>query len=151
MIGDLQGNLTDLFVLEKHYFISFPVIPHNLVFLGNYSGACQFGIEVIAYLFSLKLCAPNKIILLRGASETKSVNKMSLLAECCLKYGPDYGMKVYDTVNLVFERLPFATIIDESIFCAHSGVPRSSKIFQLNTLNKDVTSVMKEAPFAYEV
>ena len=151
VIGDLQGNLHDLLVIEKHFWHSCPVVCNNYIFLGNYSGVMAHGVECLAYLFSMKLLAPNKVFLLRGTAEMRSQNKRTLLHECTTKYGPKYGRKVYDTLNDIFDRLPFAVIVDETIFCAHSGIPHSTKIGVLNQLPKDLTSVFKDAPIAYEV
>lgn len=151
VVGDLQGNLNDLFSVESSYFQSFPVIANNIIFLGNYSGVYPHGIECITYLFSLKLCSPNKIFLLRGTSEMKSQNKRTLLQECTHKYGTEYGRRIFEMINDIFERMPFGVIIDENIFCAHSGIPKSCKISKLNQLDHDIASVVKEAPVAYEV
>ena len=151
VLGDLQGNLHDLLVVEKHFFQSYPAIPNNLVFLGNYTGLLSNGVECLAYLFSLKLLAPNKIFLLRGVNETRSQNRKSFMHECVTKYGTNFGRRIYDVLNEVFERLPFAVVIDETILCAHSGIPKSLKIGKLNQLKKDIASVYKDAPIGYEV
>ena len=149
VLGDIQGNLHDLLVVEKHFFQSFPAIPNNLVFLGNYTGLVPHGVECLAYLFSLKLLAPNKIFLLRGVNEMRS--QKTFLQECITKYGTTYGQRINEVFNDVFERLPFAVIIDETIFCTHSGIPKSFKIGKLNQLKKDIASVYKGAPIGYEV
>lgn len=151
VIGDLQGNLHDLFEIEKHLFQAFPTTPYNLVFLGNYSGFCKYGMECIFYLFALKMCSPNKVFLLRGTNEMYSQNKKTLLIEAHRKYGQIHGKKIFDLVNDIFQRLPFAIIIDETIFCAHSGISKSNKICKLNLIKGDVISVLKDAPVAYDV
>ncbi|KAH9529213.1 hypothetical protein DERF_003107 [Dermatophagoides farinae] len=151
VVGDMQGNLIDLFTLEKTYFQGFPVTPYNLVFLGNYSGIGSYGVEMITYLFSLKLLLPNKVFLLRGTNEIKSKSRRILLSECLHKYGPDFGQKIFAVITEIFARLPFAVIIDENIFCCHSGIPKWNKLDKINQLGHDVFSVLKEAPIAYEL
>lgn len=151
VIGDIQGNLHDLFVMEKHFWHSFPVVANNYIFLGNYSGLLQHGVECLAYLFSMKLLSPNKVFLLRGTSEMRAQNKRTLLFECQSKYGNEFGRKIYESLNDIFDRLPFATIVDETIFCSHSGISHSTKIGALNQLPRDISSVYKDAPIAYEL
>lgn len=151
VLGDLQGNLHDLFVMEKSFWQSFPAMPNSILFLGNYTGVIGNGIECLAYLFSLKLIAPNKFFLLRGSQEMRSVNRKTLFKEATSKYGTNVGKQVYEMVNQVFERLPLAALIDETILCVHSGIPKSLKIAKINELKKDIDSVEKEAPLAYEV
>lgn len=152
VIGDIQGNLMDIFSIEKIYFHSFPVIPHNLLFLGNYSGHCPYGVEVITYLFSMKLLAPNKIFLLRGTNEMIDKSKIILRKECIAKYGNVYGKKIHSVIMEIFARLPFAIIIDESIFCCHSGIPKWNKIdTKMHSLSQDITNIMRDAPIAYDV
>lgn len=151
VIGDLQGNLHDLFEIEKHMFQAFPATPYNLVFLGNYSGVCKWGMECIFYLFALKMCSPNKVFLLRGTNEMRSQNRKTLLPEAQRKYGEVHGKKIFDLVNDIFQRLPFGAVIDETILCAHSGISKSNKIGKLNLIKGDVISVLKDAPVAYDV
>ncbi|KAF7488152.1 Serine/threonine-protein phosphatase PP-X -like protein 2 [Sarcoptes scabiei] len=151
IVGDLQGSLSDLFAIEQNFFQSFPVSEYNLVFLGNYSGLFSKGIEVITYLFSMKLLSPNKVFLLRGTNEILSKSKLILKKECLHKYGQEFGRNIFNVVQEIFDRLPFAIIVDESIFCCHSGIPKWNKIDKLVHLPHDISSVIKEAPIAYEM
>lgn len=125
VFGDLQGGLRDLFHYESYFFRGTPVSGHSMLFLGNYSGPTfPYGFECIVYLFALKISMPNKIYLLRGRNELRSFNKSHLKAELLDKYGEDYGEKFLELLNGVFDYLPVAAILDESILCTHAGIPQ---------------------------
>lgn len=55
VIGDLRGCLSDLLTIEETLFPTFPVKAESLIFLGNYTGEFQNGVECLLYLFSLKV------------------------------------------------------------------------------------------------
>ncbi|KAJ6218593.1 hypothetical protein RDWZM_009750 [Blomia tropicalis] len=157
VIGDLQGNLDDLLQLERVFFQSFPAITENLVFLGNYTCSLadqptSCGIECLIYLFSLKLCSPNKVFLLRGSNE---VNTSSLGKECVRKYGSVYGKRVHAALVDIFQKLPIALLIDDQILCVHSGIPSSTNNNRLDRLMsklpKEIKSIERECPIAYEI
>lgn len=120
VIGNIRGRLDSLLVLERFLWQSQPVFPVNLVFLGNYTGGTKFDVEVTSYLFALKMKAPNKVFLLRGQNESRSLQLQNSITG---KYGKDVGQFIYEVFNKVFDRLPLAMVIDETILCVHSGIP----------------------------
>lgn len=130
VFGDINGNLDQLLKFERLLFHSFPILSGHYIFLGNYSGQDKWGVECTAYLFALKLIAPTKIILLRGNQEigkgkkqdNKKDNKKDLYTECVNKYDKS-GKKIYELLNKMFDKMPICAVIDEKIFCGHSGVP----------------------------
>ncbi|KAI2801176.1 hypothetical protein BLOT_011752 [Blomia tropicalis] len=123
VIGDLQGNLCDLFLLESNFFRSVPILPHTVLFLGNYSGEFPNGIECILYLFALKVVMPNKIYLLRGRNEIRHAYD-PLFRELSTKYGTTFGPKIYEQVHRAFDTFPVAALVEESVLCTHSGIPQ---------------------------
>ena len=152
VVGDIQGNLTDLIVAEKSCFRTFPVMPENLIFLGNYSGENLYSTECLIYLFALKCIAPNKVFLLRGNAETRMSSGQSLKSECFNKFGRQKGEQVFEIFQDIFTKLPIAVVLDESILCVHSGIPQSNtKIDKLAQLPAQIFDVQKESPMAFDV
>ena len=153
IIGDIRANLQDLLSMESSLWHSFPIVSANYLFLGNYVEFGQNGIECIIYLLSLKLIAPNKIFILRGCHEVKEFQKNhNFQKECFLKYGQQLGLKVWELINGVFDELPIAVIIDETIFCANGGIPRSdSKMEDINAFASDLKRPEKYWEIANQV
>lgn len=151
VVGDIQGNLNDLLRMEKMFFQSFPVIPENLVFLGNYSGEYPYGVECLIYLFSLKMSAPNKVFLLRGTRELGEEDSMVLKKECIKKYGDALGKDIYGLFHNIFVLLPAAAIVDETILCVHSGLPKINNLGAMFKMKAEINHPKSEAPMMYDM
>ncbi|KAI2805673.1 hypothetical protein BLOT_004675 [Blomia tropicalis] len=152
VIGDLHGNLNDLLSIETALFPSFPVIPENIIFLGNYTGDFPYGVECLIYLFALKVIEPNKVFILRGNAERRFKATKTFRRECINKYGRVNGDHVFEAFDEIFATLPIAIILDETILCVSSGIPHGNKrITDLNNLPKSIVNVQKEAPMVYEI
>lgn len=89
VIGDLRGNIDDVASMEQILWKEVPVVANNFVFLGNYVNEGKWGVEVVLYLFALKIIAPNKFFLVRGSNEVRSAQtaKNGFQQECMNKYG----------------------------------------------------------------
>jgi hypothetical protein len=99
------------------------------------------------------MISPNKFILLRSNHEVREVQKHnSFHKECIHKYGEKLGQNVWQIINSVFDKLPLSVIIDESIFCAHGGIPMScSKVNQTQSIILDLKNPEKDSAIAWEL
>lgn len=61
VIGDILGNLDSALCIQTLLCPSVPVIPTTMVFLGNYIGTGPHSLEVLCYLYALKLQSPDKV------------------------------------------------------------------------------------------
>lgn len=114
-IGDIHGNLKALnLLLEFKESAGFETV----VLLGDYVDRGRNSIAVLSTLFELKIVEPENIVLLRGNHESREMN---------LRYGfyqeLDLNDKLLEAVNIVFEQLPVAAIVNKNIFCVHGGIP----------------------------
>ena len=129
VFGDIHGNLRDLLNYEKVFWLNkiMESDNENVLFLGDYVDRGYFGIEVIIYMFALKILAPKKFYFIRGNHELR-INTCvpgahSFQKECTDKFGTKNGQSLHETINKVFDCLPFCAVIDGTIFCAHGGIP----------------------------
>ena len=62
VMGDIHGNINDLLTFETQLWPMAPsTLGPNVLFLGDYVDRGEFSIEVVCYLFSMKLLAPTKV------------------------------------------------------------------------------------------
>ncbi|KAK4874556.1 hypothetical protein RN001_013916 [Aquatica leii] len=125
ILGDLHGNFNSLLYFEKILWHLGPgLCPCNILFLGDYVDRGPHSMEVIAYLFSYKIQAPRKLILLRGNHEIRDIQKLfTFHTECMNKFGDKLGIEVWNAVNGAFDAMPVAATIDGKVFCCHGGIP----------------------------
>ncbi|XP_054167537.1 uncharacterized protein LOC128964591 [Oppia nitens] len=141
VFGNIFGSLDDLLTFENDLWQSFPVISAHYLFLGNVVDKGKWSLECAIYLFALKMLAPTKFILLRGKHESREYQQKrgTFLKDCTTKYGDKAGQKIWELMNSMFDRMPLCTIIDESIFCAPSGVsPKVTKLDNINSVTNDL-------------
>jgi len=132
VFGDIHGNFEDLhFFSDNVWRLGMSLTAGNFLFLGDYVDRGMNCLEVVGYLFTMKLLLPHKVFLLRGNHETRDVNgweehygERSFIAQCRERFGDDLGYRVWESSNQVFDRLPLSAVIDQDIFCVHGGIPR---------------------------
>ncbi|KAH7644253.1 serine/threonine protein phosphatase-like protein [Dermatophagoides farinae] len=143
VIGDIHGNLEDLLTLEQCLWKSFPLLTSNYLFLGDYVDRGRWGFECFYYLLIAKYLCPKKIFLIRGNHEIECIQmKYSFHKELLRKYGQHMGQQFFELINEVFNRLPFAAIINDSIYCAHGGLPYTEQ--NLAVLNREMPKVIRD-------
>lgn len=129
IVGDLHGDLTSLrSILNGIRFEAFLGDPNNkLIFLGDYVDRGVNSIGVIFVVTRLKMKFPDSVILMRGNHEAPiefPFPSHDLPVEVVRRYGYEKGKLVYNGKILpLFRLLTLATMIDESLFLVHGGVP----------------------------
>lgn len=153
IIGDIHGNLEDLLSLERSIWRRVPCVGASYLFLGDYVDRGQWGLECALYLIAFKILAPNKVTMLRGNHEVRSLQAYyTYKRECVLKYNEEFGIKIWELTNKIFDKLPVAAIVDDAIYGAHGGIPKSAKtISQINRVKKELSDPESEAPIAWEI
>lgn len=74
VFGDIHGNLEDLhFFSDNLWKLGMDLAAGHYLFLGDYVDRGMSCLEVVAYLFGLRLLYPHKITMLRGNHETRDV------------------------------------------------------------------------------
>jgi hypothetical protein len=99
------------------------------VFNGDFVDRGTQQVEVVALLFSLKVCFPDRVLLIRGNHEFRDINAhMSVkdgsgFDQACTKFfGHEIGARVYESVHSAFDWLPFAALIENEVFVVHGGI-----------------------------
>lgn len=114
--GDTHGGFAD--TLRIFDVVGSPAEKRYL-FLGDYVDRGAQSIENIVFLLTLKVLYPKNLYMLRGNHETEEISTFyGLRDECIRRYGHD----LYPFFIRLFEAMPFAAVIKNSIFCVHGGI-----------------------------
>ncbi|CAL2041294.1 unnamed protein product [Caenorhabditis brenneri] len=98
------------------------------LFLGDYVDRGQYSMEVVTLLIAIKMLYPDRIYMLRGNHESRSVNcHYGFWREVTARY----DQNLYDCYQNLFNVLPFCAVIQNSIICMHGGISE-----QLKNLNQ---------------
>eukprot|EP01100_Stratorugosa_tubuloviscum_P000421 TRINITY_DN1094_c0_g1_i1.p1 TRINITY_DN1094_c0_g1~~TRINITY_DN1094_c0_g1_i1.p1 ORF type:complete len:576 (-),score=231.43 TRINITY_DN1094_c0_g1_i1:136-1863(-) len=148
IIGDVHGQFYDL--VNQLRSLSENRDPQNqninfdpcadgtrLLFLGDYVDRGLYSTEICFWLFSLKVKYPDRVFLLRGNHETRTMTEYyTFLRECLIKY----DRSVYEAFMICFDCLPIAAVVRNSVskyFCVHGGLsPHLTSIGEINLIDR---------------
>lgn len=132
--GDIHGQLADLLALFREH--GFPsnrsggdIELVSYIFDGDFVDRGPQQVEVVLLLLSLKVAFPDRVVLLRGNHEFKEMNEAGGadsfgFLRACLQYdvARPHGRLVYEYAHDVFDWLPFAALVEESVLVLHGGI-----------------------------
>ncbi|KAI2803738.1 hypothetical protein BLOT_007874 [Blomia tropicalis] len=159
IIGDIHGNLNDIYYIYRHYICNEKYHNYQFIFLGDYVDRGPKGVEVVCFLFTCKLIQPNRFILLRGNHEVSKVNKKyafgalisNIFGDTYIQMPNVLAALIYRSFNQSFNHLPLAAVIKatpfrKAIFCCHGGIPNQSlkrKCNQPWTIREIISAAIK--------
>mmetsp|Transcript_32325 Transcript_32325/g.55924 ORF Transcript_32325/g.55924 Transcript_32325/m.55924 type:complete len:407 (+) Transcript_32325:2348-3568(+) len=116
LIGDIHGQFYDMMrVLD----IAGHPTKVKLIFMGDYVDRGMYSCEVILLLYALKICYPERVILLRGNHECRQLTLFfNFRQECLTKYDD----QVYDAIMDSFDCMPLACILNGRYLIVHGGL-----------------------------
>jgi diadenosine tetraphosphatase ApaH/serine/threonine PP2A family protein phosphatase len=126
-VGDLHGSILDLIRI----FQTFSVPPGTrYLFLGDYVDRGRNSVAVFCLILAFLCQYPDRVFLLRGNHEFQHINRVyGFFGDVLARYGDS---QLWERFQVIFSWLPFAAIVDNSIFCVHGGL--SPLLLTLQTL-----------------
>lgn len=133
VVGDIHGQYHDL--LEIFRIGGAPPIT-NYVFLGDYVDRGYYSVETITLLVALKLRYPNRVSLIRGNHESRTITtNYGFYTEVLNKYHG--SLKVWNYFTDLFDYLPLGATIDGTIFATHGGLsPSCQRLDQVRAIDR---------------
>ena len=102
IIGDIHGQYYDLIHMFEKVVDSRNIRETNLLFLGDYVDRGNYSLEVLIFLYALKIAYPKNITMLRGNHESRAMTEhFTFREEVMNKYHDDEA--VYESFIESFE------------------------------------------------
>mmetsp|Transcript_34513 Transcript_34513/g.80540 ORF Transcript_34513/g.80540 Transcript_34513/m.80540 type:complete len:598 (+) Transcript_34513:32-1825(+) len=129
VFGDIHGQLRDLLLIFAAF--GFPGskednlndLEMSYVFNGDFVDRGAHSLEVIGLLLALKVSMPDRVWLVRGNHEDRTMNaRYGFWEECHDRLGDTFGRKTFDLFQTTFDQLPIACLVANKILCVHGGV-----------------------------
>eukprot|EP00440_Ansanella_granifera_P015871 gb/GFBE01017244.1/.p1 GENE.gb/GFBE01017244.1/~~gb/GFBE01017244.1/.p1 ORF type:complete len:590 (+),score=90.63 gb/GFBE01017244.1/:1-1770(+) len=125
VFGDVHGQLRDLLLLFSAF--GGPGIGDqsqvSFVFNGDFVDRGSHQVEVVGLLFALKLAFPDRVWLIRGNHEERTMNeRYGFRKESNRSLGKEFGPRIFHLVHKAFNQLPLAAIIANQILVLHGGI-----------------------------
>lgn len=133
VVGDIHGQYHDL--LEIFQIGGTP--PNtNYLFLGDYVDRGYYSVETISLLIALKLRYPERVYLIRGNHESRTITtNYGFYSEVLNKY--EGSIDVWTYITDLFDYLPLGATIDGRIFATHGGLsPSCQQLDQVRALDR---------------
>ncbi|OYT31785.1 MAG: serine/threonine protein phosphatase [Thermofilum sp. ex4484_79] len=110
----------------------------NIIFLGDYVDRGPYQFENIMLLIVAMLSRERNIILLRGNHESPLMNRYYGFLNVLKNIFSSKTNQVYDSFLKVFSNMPYAAVINGSIFLVHGGIANELRyIDKINRLPKN--------------
>eukprot|EP01041_Mallomonas_annulata_P012424 gene12424-26131_t len=102
-----------------HVTVCLPSISNVYIFNGDLVDRGVYSLEILIFLFTIKLCSPDSIHIHRGNHEVEDMN-----ARCGFKDEvlSKYGEEIYELFQTTFNKFPIASVIENKIFVVHGGL-----------------------------
>nr|XP_018901827.1 PREDICTED: serine/threonine-protein phosphatase alpha-2 isoform-like isoform X1 [Bemisia tabaci]XP_018901828.1 PREDICTED: serine/threonine-protein phosphatase alpha-2 isoform-like isoform X1 [Bemisia tabaci]XP_018901829.1 PREDICTED: serine/threonine-protein phosphatase alpha-2 isoform-like isoform X1 [Bemisia tabaci] len=134
VVGDIHGQFDDL--LRHFDRVGYPPRA-NYLFLGDYVDRGKNSLEAISLLLAYKIKYPNNFFLLRGNHECASINRIYGFYDECKRR---YTIKLWKTFTDLFNCLPIAALIENTIFCMHGGLsPQLRDLYQIKRIHRPLS------------
>lgn len=133
VVGDIHGQYHDLLEIFR---IGGDPPNTNYLFLGDFVDRGYYSVETITLLILLKLRYPNRITLIRGNHESRTITtNYGFYSEILNKYKGCSLVWLY--ITDLFDYLPLGATIDSNIICVHGGLsPLCQRLDQIRVLDR---------------
>ncbi|KAJ3437665.1 serine/threonine-protein phosphatase pp2a-like ppg1 [Anaeramoeba flamelloides] len=130
VIGDSHGQFFDLLqVFKEEAGINIKKCKNeSFIFLGDYVDRGKWSLQLILFLFLLKILYPTNVTLIRGNHECRETTSLYRFSKDCKKFYPNTN--AWEMFLDVFNTLPIACVIDSKYFCVHGGISQGLNTIQ---------------------